>query len=213
SFKPTPCVRHMKLRFAICLGLLLPGAAYATKVRPVELSELTEASELVLFGRIEMGQVIPGDCGNRYIVKVMEAYKGSYGESASVLFSTKAPMTIGSHYVLFLSRNETSFTPLYSTSSFGPGPDPERVRICEKNRPRYTVNIWGVGAFKVTGTYQSSERVAFFDDYMVHMPERVDTIRLDPSKRYDIPRDEGAIEFEALRQLLIEPRPGKSPPN
>ncbi len=66
----------MKKLLALSLGLDLATYTGATTVRPVQLSELAEESEHILVGRIEMGQVIAGNCGTRYIVRVEESIKG-----------------------------------------------------------------------------------------------------------------------------------------
>jgi hypothetical protein len=192
----------MKNLLALALALGLATDAGATKVRPVELSELAEESEHILVGRIEMGQVIAGNCGTQYIVRVEESIKGGLPKGSAALFSNPASMTIGSKYVLFLGSEGAAFTPLLSTSSFGPGPSPERQELCAKNRPRLTVNIWGVGAFKVSGTYETAGHVAIFDDYMVHMPTGLQVKKLDLARRYDTDTAVGAVDFESLLTSL-----------
>ncbi|RZI56279.1 MAG: hypothetical protein EOP14_05885 [Pseudomonas sp.] len=195
----------MKHILALCI-LLLALPAGATKVRPVSVDELAQNSELVVYGKIQLAQIIAGDCGVRYVVKIEEAYKGHLGAATSVLFSSGKPLLVGSTYVLFLSKDSEAFDPILSTNSFGPQPDPDRVRTCQRNRPLYAVNVWGNGAVKVTSTYASKAKVAVFDDYMILMPKGTKVSKLDPSTRYDIDRDIGSIEFGAFRDLLLGKR-------
>jgi hypothetical protein len=191
-------------------ALLLAASAQATQVRSVKLAELVDRSELIVFGRIELSQVIDGDCGVRYVVRIDEAYKGNLAPGGALLFSSDKPLATGQRYVLFLSQDAAAFEPIMSTNTFGPGPDPERVRLCNRNRPRYTVNIWGKGAFKVTGTNQSSSRMAHFDDVMILMPEGAGASKVDPESRYDLYLDDARIDFQSLRTLL-KARPGPRP--
>ena len=195
----------MKNLLVISLALFLVTDAGATTVRPVELSELSEASDHILVGRIEMGQVIDGNCGAQYIVRITESLKGGLKAGSSALFSNPAPMTIGSNYVLFLGKDVAAFAPIVSKNTLGAGTSPERAELCAKNRPRLTVNIWGKGAFKVSGTYETAENVAIFDDYMVRMPKDLEPRKLDLAKRYDTDTDVGAVDFESLRALLKSP--------
>ena len=204
-------MKHILATWCIFL-LALPAGA--TKVRPVSLTELTENSELVVYGQIQLGQIIAGDCGVRYVVKIEEAYKGRLGPDTSLLFSSDKPLLTGSRYVLFLSKESEAFNPILSTNSFGPRPDPERVKVCQRNRPLYTVNVWGTGALEVTGTYASAAKVAVFDDFMILMPKGAKVGKLDSSERYDVERDTGTIEFGILRGLLKRnPNPKHAPNN
>ena len=193
--------RMMKIIASCCLCFLAFSAS-ATKVRPVEIAELASESELIIFGKIQLSQVIDGDCGVRYVATIDESYKGNLKPGTSLLFSSAKPLTTGISYVLFLSKEGSAFDPILSTSSFGPRPDPERARVCARNRPRYTVNVWGNGALKVTGTYESSTRVAVFDDFMILMPKTARAKKLNPEDRYDIDKDSGGIDFNHLRKLL-----------
>ncbi|RYG64818.1 hypothetical protein EON80_18510 [bacterium] len=202
----------MKQVLALCIFLLaLPAGA--TKVRPVSVGELAQSSELVVYGQIQLAQIIAGDCGVRYVVKIEEAYKGRLAPDTAVLFSSEKPLLVGSTYVLFLSKDSEAFDPIISTNSFGPQPDSERVKTCQRNRPLYTVNVWGNGALKVTSTYASKAKVAVFNDFMILMPKGTKAGQLDPTTRYDIDRDTGSIEFGALRDLLQGKRSHKHAPN
>lgn len=198
--------------FVACFALLCAASAGATKVRPVELQELVDESELIVHGQIQLSQLIAGNCGVRYVVRIEESYKGAFKPCASLLFSSGKPLTTGDKYVLFLSKDAAAFEPILSTSSFGPRPDPERARECKRNRPLYTVNVWGNGALKVTRTYESSTRVALFDRFMIVMPKSAKTMSVNPGMRYDdIDRDDGGIDFASFRRLL-SPKPAPKKP-
>ena len=192
----------MKRILATALALALITDSSALTVHPVELSELVEASEHILVGRIEMGQLIDGNCGTRYVLRVKESLKGARAEGTAVLFSNPAPMAIGSDYLVFLGTEGAALTPILSSSSFRPGPSPDREKLCSKNRPRLTVNVWGIGAFKISGTYETAGYVAIFDDYMVRMPSELEAIKLDLARRYDTDTNVGAVDFELLRKNL-----------
>lgn len=181
---------------------------------PVQIGELINASELAIYGQVQQGQLIAGGCGVRYIVKVQESYKGSRKIGTALLFSSPEPLIVGSNYVLFLGKDNAAFEPLASTNTFGLRPSPEKARICARNRPRYTVNLWGLGALKVTGTYQSKTRFAVFDGFMIRMPNAVRIKKLDPQSRYDIDRTSDGVEFDALRRMLKgKPATGQAPGN
>ena len=204
----------MKHIFAACCIFLSVFPASATKVRPVSIAELAQNSEQIVYGQIQLGQIIVGNCGVRYVVKIEEVYKGRWRPAMSILFSSGKPLLTGSRYVLFLSKDSQAFSPILSTNSFGPQPDPERAKTCQRNRPLYAVNAWGTGALKVTGTYASKAKVAVYDDFMILMPKGTKVGKLEPSDRYDTEQDSGSIEFGTLRDLLRgKPVPKHAPNN
>jgi hypothetical protein len=188
-------------------------AVQATTVSPVTVQELLQESEIAVPGRIELSQVVPGDCGVRYVVHVQETFKGSAKKGSRLLFSSKKALTTGSRYFLFLNKEESRFDPISSTNSLGPKPDPRRVQMCKRNRPRYTVNVWGNGAFKVTGTMLSDTPVVTFNDSMVHMPKSLKPWRMDQTFRYDVDRDQGAVDAGDLKRLLKRLQAPKQAPN
>ncbi|GAB6197581.1 hypothetical protein [Lysobacter xanthus] len=204
----------MKYFLAACLLFFSALSAKATIVRPVTISELAKSSEQIVYGRIELAQIIAGDCGVRYVVTIEETYKGRWRPRTSVLFSSGKPLQVGSRYVLFLSKDSEAFSPLLSTNSFGPQPDPGRASLCQRNRPLYAVNVWGTAALEVTGTYASKVKLAFYDDFMIHMPQGAKVGKLEAGDRYDIERDHLSIEFGALRSILGgKPVPKHAPNN
>lgn len=192
----------MKHVLAACCLLLISLQAGATTVRAFSVEELAQNSEQIVYGEIRLAQVIRGDCGVRYVVRIEETYKGTWRPATSVLFSSDKSLQVGARYVLFLSKDSQAFSPILSTSSFGPQPDPERVRVCQQNRPLYAVNVWGVGALKVTGTYASKAKMAIYDDFMIRMPKGTKVGKLEPDNRYDMEKEAGGIEFDVLRNLL-----------
>jgi len=191
----------MKKFFVACCLFLCAASADATKVRSVELQELAGESELIVQGQIQLSQLLDDDCGVRYVIRVEETFKGNIRPGASLLFSSGKPLTTGSRYVLFLSKEGAAFEPLVSTNSLM-SPDPERARKCKQIRPRYTVNVWGKGALKITGTYESSTRLAVFDNFMIVMPKGSSIKKLKPNIRYDVDDADGAMDFEAFRKVL-----------
>src|SRR5687768_4330903 len=104
-----------KFVVACCLALGTASVG-ATTVRPVELQELASESEVVVQGQIQLSQLLDGECGVRYIIKIDESFKGRIKPGASLLFSSAKPLTTGSRYVLFLGKEGVAFTPLLSTS-------------------------------------------------------------------------------------------------
>lgn len=195
----------MKYILAICYGLMFAGPALAIKVAPVQIEELIHNSESIVHGRIELGQMIPGNCGVRYVVRVEESYKGDAKTGGSVLFSSGKSLLVGSRYVLFLGSEPNPFDPLLSSTSTGPSTQEalERARTCRKNRPRQTVNLAGDGAFRVTGTHPAGAAMATFDDRRIYMPKGIQSGKRDREARYDVDSDNGILDFRSLRKLVL----------
>ncbi|MCA9181625.1 MAG: hypothetical protein KDA51_09230 [Planctomycetales bacterium] len=185
--------------------LVVATAATATKVVGVSLDRLYAESSSVVSGVIESGQVLANGCGVAYKIRVDENFKGT-AKSGDVLTVEKyGPTQIGARYFLFLSPTEEEFQPIMSTNSGDMARRAEYINRCKSVRPGYTVNIWGNGALKVTGTYHDSlEDAVIFDDYLVKPPEQLEVTALKPSERYDNDQKLTAMELHAFSQHLRE---------
>ncbi len=68
---------------------------------------------------------------------------------------------------------------------------------------RYTVNIWGNGALKITGTYSGTAKEAVvFDDYLIKPDKSLAVTTLGAYDRYDNDRNDTAMDMKAFSAHL-----------
>jgi hypothetical protein len=181
------------------------GTATATTFRAVSVEELYGESDLVVSGVIESGAILPKGCGVSYQVRVDRSFKGEATSGSLVTFRKYGPMQVGSRYFLFMSKPEKEFNPITSTNSRDMNMRAEHIQRCMDVQPPFTVNIWGNGALKVSGTYNDSvKKAVFFDNIVITPPERLATTTLKPRDRYDNDRIGTAMELEMFSEYLSE---------
>lgn len=189
---------------SLALSLLVfSTAASATTVYGVSLEELYLESSLVVSGVIESGQILPNDCGVAYTIRIDDRFKGGAKPGELLTIEKHGPTQIGARYFFFLSNTEDEFRPIMSTNSGAMNHRAEYLKRCRDVRPSYTVNIWGHGALKVTGTYNSAVKEAVvFDDFLVKPPKELTVTTLGPRDRYDNDREDTAMDLGALSTHL-----------
>lgn len=104
----------MRKILAIVAALLLSQPASATKIYQARVPELYNKSDLVLFGTIQSGRVLPRDCGVEYVVRVDHPFKGNIHKGSLIRFRTSRVTQLGAEYFLFLSIAENEFSPVLS---------------------------------------------------------------------------------------------------
>jgi hypothetical protein len=102
---------------AIVAALLLCQPVFATKTYQAGIQELYNRSDLVLFGTIQTGRVLPSDCGVEYVVRVSHPFKGKIHKGSRIRFRTDRVTQIGAEYFLFLSLAKNEFSPVLSTTT------------------------------------------------------------------------------------------------
>lgn len=190
------------LAFSLSLFALSPAAS-ATIVRGVSLEELYDESSIVISGVIESGRVLPKDCGVVYTIRIERRYKGEAKAGDVLTVEKYGPAQVGAKYFFFLSKTTEEFRPILSTNSGAMNRRAEYIERCKDLRPAYTVNIWGNGALKVTGTYNGAVKEAVvFDDYLVKPDKSLVVTTLGPRDRYDNDRNDSAMEVGAFSDYL-----------
>ncbi len=183
--------------------VVLSAAASATIVRGVSIEELYNESSIVVSGEIESGRVLPKDCGVAYTVRVENTYKGEPKTGDALTVEMYGPAQVGAKYFFFLSETAEEFRPLLSTNSGAMNRRAEFLERCKDVRPAFTVNIWGNGALKITGTYNSSVKEAVvFDDYLVKPDKTLKVTTLGPNDRYDNDRNDSGIDLSEFSDYL-----------
>jgi hypothetical protein len=181
------------LIFLSCV--VLADSALATIVRPIPLQELYQNSAIVVRGRIESGRLLADDCGLEFGVRVTKGFKGA--KSGTLLFFRGNTIQVGGDYFLFLDPRESD------TSA------PMRAAFettCKGKLPPLEVNVFGVGAMKVTGTYNKRvSRAVVVDDFMIIQPKDLPVTQLKARQRYDNDHNDtvfDAAQFEAYVDKL-----------
>lgn len=191
-------------RFAFALfALAVSFATSATTIYGVSLDKLYAESSIVVAGVIESGKILPNDCGVVYTVRIDRKYKGDAAPGDVLTIEKYGSTQIGARYFLFLSETSEEFRPILSTNSGATSHRAEYMKRCKDVRPAYTVNIWGNGALKVTGTYNGAVKEAvIFDDYLVKPDKGLIVTTLGPRDRYDNDRNDAAMELNTFSDYL-----------
>ncbi len=187
-------VRPMKNILAIVLALAIFQAAEATSFYEVTIPEVFKESQIVVFGTIEAGRTIKGNCGVEYAVRIVNSFKGASKPGDLVWFQNQGPTQIGAEYFLFLSSTEREFIPMASTNSGDTDMHAEYLSRCQKSRPPFVVNVFGNGALKSVGTYNKDvPRAVLIDDVVLIPPDGLKVTKFKPYDRYDNDRGDTGL--------------------
>ena len=177
--------------------------ARATTFYDVSIEELYKESTVVVSGVIQSGSKLANDCGVAYTVWIDRTYKGADRSDKAITFQGYGPMEIGGRYFLFMSKTTEEFRPIMSTNSGDMDMRARYIQKCKSVRPLYSVNIWGNGALKVTGTYNSTVKNAVvFDQIVITPPVDLPVIQLKPSDRYDNDRIDTALNADDFAKYM-----------
>lgn len=189
------------LAAAILVTAVAPVAA--TTFYAVTVEELYKESSVVVSGVIQSGSKLANDCGVSYTVWIDHAFKGAATSTKAITFQGYGPMQIGGRYYLFMSKSSDEFRPIMSTNSGHMNMRARYVEKCKNLRPPYSVNIWGNGALKVTGTYSSTVKEAVvFDQIMITPPDDLPVTELNRQDRYDNDRIDTVLNADDFAKYM-----------
>ena len=193
----------MRNIFAAAILVTAVAPAAATTFYAVTVEELYKESSVVVSGVIQSGSKLANDCGVAYTVWIDRAFKGADTSTKAITFQGYGPMQIGGRYYLFMSKSSDELRPIMSTNSGDMNMRAKYIEKCKSLRPPYSVNIWGNGALKVTGTYSPTVKEAIvFDQIVITPPEDLPVTELKRQDRYDNDRIDTVLNADDFAQYM-----------
>jgi len=193
----------MRIVLVGLIGLFLSHLASATTFAEVTVSELYEESEIVIYAKIESGNILKNDCGVEYAARISETFKSGLKSGELVWFQGLGPTQIGEQYVLFLSPVQKEFRSIASTNSRDMKTRSDYLARCGDSRPKYVVNLFGNGALKFISTSNADVRHAvIIDNVVVVPPENLKVTKLGTYQRYDNDRNDTALDADEFLKYM-----------
>jgi len=185
------------------IGFFLTHLASATTFVEVTIPEMYAKSEVVIYAKIESGNILKNDCGVEYAARISETFKSELKPGELVRFQDQGPTQIGGQYVLFLSPVQDEFRSIGSTNSRDIKIRNDYLVRCSDSRPKYVVNVFGNGALKFVSTSNADvHHAVIVNSTVVIPPEGLKVTKLGPYDRYDTDRNDTALDADEFVKFM-----------
>ena len=164
--------------------------ASATSVDPVSVESLLRDSEVVVLGQIISGHMLPNNCGIEITIRVNDSIKGHYVQGdilAASIFQEQAD--IASERIFFISKTPELVTGMASSNSQDMSLMHKRWLRCKDIYPAYGVDLAGMAAPPVIGTYlEDAKQVVELNDFVMSPPPGIPSRKEERFKSYGFDR-------------------------
>ena len=167
------------MRIPSFLLLIFPLAGFATTLPDLSYDRLVSLSDTVVVGEItgaRFGGTSELPCSAIYDVRITRVVSGPVKIDQVITVGPYSGMELGSGYLFFLGKTESAKRLIASTNSLAESDENAREKRCAKTtKPEYAVLMEGVGALKITDTYDTKGAggIVHFPPLWIVPPERV----------------------------------------